>query len=311
MYDVIIIGSGPAGYTAAVYTSRAALKTLIVAGSVGYGGMLMNTTLVENYPGFKDGIQGPDLMEEMREQAQRFGAEMIYEDATALDLADDVKTVTTDDATYQARAVIIATGSGYRTLDVPGEAEHLGHGVSYCATCDGFFFKGQPIMVVGGGDSAMEEATYLTNFGSSVTLVHRREGFRASKAMQQKALSDPKIQFKLNRVVDSINGTDKVETVTLRDTVTGETETVEVGGLFIAAGHIPRTELVRDQLRLDDLGNIWVDSPTTKTSLPGVFAAGDVTDALYRQAVTSAGTGCKAAIDAERYLKDLEAQGRS
>lgn len=306
MYDVIIIGSGPAGYTAGLYTSRAALKTLIVGGSMGWGGMLMNTTLVENYPGFRDGIQGPDLMEQMREQAERFGAELIYEDATALDLRGDVKTVTTDEATYQARAVIIATGSGYRTLDVPGEAEHLGHGVSYCATCDGFFFKGQPIMVVGGGDSAMQEATFLANFGSSVTLVHRRDEFRASKAMQAKAAADPRIQFKMNRVVASINGTDKVETVTLRDTVTGETETVEVGGLFIAAGHIPRTELVRDQLRLDELGNIWVDSPTTLTSLPGVFAAGDVTDGIYRQAVTSAGTGCKAAIDAERYLTSLD-----
>lgn len=305
MYDVIIIGSGPAGYTAGIYTSRAALKTLIVAGSVNIGGMLMNTTLVENYPGFREGVQGPDLMEEMREQAERFGCELVYEDATKLELAGEIKTVTTDDATYQAKAVIVATGSGYRTLDVPGEGKHLGHGVSYCATCDGFFFKGQPIMVVGGGDSAMEEATYLTHFGSSVTVVHRREELRASKAMQERAFADPKITFKFNKVVDSINGQDKVESVTLRDTVTGETETVEVGGLFIAAGHIPRTELVRDQLRLDDLGNIWVDSPTTKTSLPGVFAAGDVTDSIYRQAITSAGTGCKAAIDAERYLKSL------
>lgn len=303
MYDVIIIGSGPSGYTAGIYTSRAALKTLLVAGSINIGGMLMNTTLVENYPGFRDGIQGPDLMQQMQEQTRRFGAEIVYEDATKLELDAEVKTVTTEENTYHAKTVIIATGSGYRTLNVPGENQHLGHGVSYCATCDGFFFRNQPIMVVGGGDSAMEEATYLSNFGSSVTVVHRRSELRASKAMQERAFADPKITFKFNKTVESINGTDKVDTVTLRDTLTGETETVKVGGLFIAAGHIPHTELVKNQLRLDELGNIWVDFPTTKTSLPGVFAAGDVTDSLYRQAITSAGTGCKAAIDAERYLK--------
>ncbi|MCI6583567.1 MAG: thioredoxin-disulfide reductase [Mobiluncus porci] len=310
MYDVIIIGSGPSGYTAGIYASRAALKTLIVAGSVDTGGMLMNTTAVENYPGFPEGVQGPDLMDMMREQAERFGSELVYEDATELDLRGDIKTVTTDEGTYQAKAVIIATGSGYRTLDVPGEEKHVGHGVSYCATCDGFFFRDQPIMVVGGGDSAMEEATYLTHFGSSVTVVHRRDELRASAAMQAKAFADPKIQFKFNKVVESINGEAKVETVTLRDTVTGQKETVAVGGLFIAAGHIPRTELVKDQLKLDEQGNIWVDSPTTATSMPGVFAAGDVTDAIYRQAITSAGTGCKAAIDAERYLKDQEIQSQ-
>lgn len=306
MYDVIIIGSGPAGYTAGIYCARASLSTLLVAGSVDTGGMLMNTTTVENFPGFPEGVQGPDLMDMMRQQAERFGVKLALEDATKLDLRGDIKTVTTDDATYQARALIIATGSGYRTLDVPGEAEHLGHGVSYCATCDGFFFRNQPIMVVGGGDSAMEEATYLANLGSSVTVVHRRDELRASAAMQAKAFADSKIVFKFNRVVESINGENKVESVTLRDTITGETETLPMGGVFIAAGHIPRTELVKDQLELDERGNILVATPTTATSMPGVFAAGDVTDSLYRQAVTSAGSGCKAALDAERYLKDQD-----
>lgn len=308
MYDVIIIGSGPAGYTAGIYCGRSALKTLLVAGSVNVGGMLTQTTTVENYPGFKDGIQGPDLMEEMLAQTERFGAEIVYEDAVELDLRGDIKTVTTDEGTYQGRTVIIATGSGYRTLDVEGEEKHLGHGVSYCATCDGFFFREKAIMVVGGGDSAMEEAVFLTHYGSSVTVVHRREELRASAAMQAKAFNEPKIKFELNTVVESINGTDKVESVTLKNVETGETKTVPMDAVFIAAGHLPRTELVKDQLKLDAQGNIWVDSPSTATSMPGVFAAGDVTDSIYRQAITSAGSGCRAAIDADRYIKDQEAQ---
>lgn len=310
MYDVIIIGSGPAGYTAGIYTGRSSLKTLLIAGTVGFGGMLVNTTTVENFPGWPEGVQGQDLMEQMREQCERFGTEIVYEDATAAHLDGDVKTVTTDEGSYQAHTVIIATGSGYRTLDVPGEERLAGHGVSYCATCDGFFFRDKPIMVVGGGDSAMEEATYLTHFGSSVTVVHRRDQLRASQAMQERAFADPKVQFKYNSVVESINGEEQVESVTLRNVLTDETETLDIAGIFIAAGHIPRNELVKDQLRLTPQGNIWVNSPTTATSLAGVFAAGDVTDEIYRQAVTSAATGCKAAIDAERYLKNQQVKHR-
>ncbi len=310
MYDVIIIGSGPAGYTAGIYTGRSSLKTLLIAGTVGFGGMLVNTTTVENFPGWPEGVQGQDLMEQMREQCERFGTEIVYEDATAAHLDGDVKTVTTDEGSYQAHTVIIATGSGYRTLDVPGEERLAGHGVSYCATCDGFFFRDKPIMVVGGGDSAMEEATYLTHFGSSVTVVHRRDQLRASQAMQERAFADPKVQFKYNSVVESINGEEQVESVTLRNVLTDETETLDIAGIFIAAGHIPRNELVKDQLKLTPQGNIWVNSPTTATSLAGVFAAGDVTDEIYRQAVTSAATGCKAAIDAERYLKNQQVKHR-
>ena len=310
MYDVIIIGSGPAGYTAGIYTGRSSLKTLLIAGTVGFGGMLVNTTTVENFPGWAEGVQGQDLMEQMREQCERFGTEIVYEDATAAHLDGDVKTVTTDEGSYQAHTVIIATGSGYRTLDVPGEERLAGHGVSYCATCDGFFFRDKPIMVVGGGDSAMEEATYLTHFGSSVTVVHRRDQLRASQAMQERAFADPKVQFKYNSVVESINGEEQVESVTLRNVLTDETETLDIAGIFIAAGHIPRNELVKDQLKLTPQGNIWVNSPTTATSLAGVFAAGDVTDEIYRQAVTSAATGCKAAIDAERYLKNQQVKLR-
>ena len=240
MYDVIIIGSGPAGYTAGIYTGRSSLKTLLIAGTVGFGGMLVNTTTVENFPGWPEGVQGQDLMEQMREQCERFGTEIVYEDATAAHLDGDVKTVTTDEGSYQAHTVIIATGSGYRTLDVPGEERLAGHGVSYCATCDGFFFRDKPIMVVGGGDSAMEEATYLTHFGSSVTVVHRRDQLRASQAMQERAFADPKVQFKYNSVVESINGEEQVESVTLRNVLTDETETLDIAGIFIAAGHIPR-----------------------------------------------------------------------
>ena len=307
---MIIIGSGPAGYTAGIYTGRSSLKTLLIAGTVGFGGMLVNTTTVENFPGWPEGVQGQDLMEQMREQCERFGTEIVYEDATAAHLDGDVKTVTTDEGSYQAHTVIIATGSGYRTLDVPGEERLAGHGVSYCATCDGFFFRDKPIMVVGGGDSAMEEATYLTHFGSSVTVVHRRDQLRASQAMQERAFADPKVQFKYNSVVESINGEEQVESVTLRNVLTDETETLDIAGIFIAAGHIPRNELVKDQLKLTPQGNIWVNSPTTATSLAGVFAAGDVTDEIYRQAVTSAATGCKAAIDAERYLKNQQVKHR-
>jgi thioredoxin reductase (NADPH) len=299
--DVVIVGSGPAGYTAAVYTARANLKPLVIEG-VQYGGALMNTTEVENYPGFVDGIQGPDLMDHMRKQAERFGAELISDDATALDLTGDIKKVTVGGETYLARTVILAMGSAYRMLGVPNEDRLMGHGVSACATCDGFFFRGQDIAVVGGGDSAMEEATFLTRFADRVHLLHRRDAFRASKIMQDRALSNDKIQVHWNTVVDDVLGEDKVTGLAVRDTVSGEGSTLGVTGVFVAIGHDPRSELVRGQVHLDDEGYVLVEAPSTRTNLIGVFACGDLVDHTYRQAITAAGTGCAAALDAERYL---------
>jgi thioredoxin reductase (NADPH) len=302
--NVIIIGSGPAGYTAALYTARASLKPLVFEGSVTAGGALMNTTEVENYPGFRDGIMGPDLMDQMRAQAERFGAELIPDDVTAVNLEGPVKSVTDSTGTeHFARTVIITTGSQHRTLGLPLEDTLSGRGVSYCATCDGFFFRDQEIAVVGGGDTAMEEATFLSRFAKSVTVVHRRDALRASKAMQERAFADEKISFAWNSEVAEIHEEGgKLARLTLRDTVTGETSELPATGLFVAIGHDPRTELFRDVLELDDEGYLKVDSPSTRTKIPGVFAAGDVVDHTYRQAITAAGTGCSAALDAERYL---------
>ena len=304
--NVIIIGSGPAGYTAAVYAARASLHPLVFEGSVTAGGALMNTTEVENFPGFKDGIMGPGLMDEMRAQAERFGAELVSDDIVEVDLTGDVKVVKTVTDTYTARSVILATGSGYRKLDLPNEAELSGRGVSWCATCDGFFFREQHIAVVGGGDSAIEEATFLTRFGSKVTLIHRRDELRASKIMQERAFADPKLEIVWNSEVASINGTDRLESLTLRDTVTGETSELAATGLFIAIGHDPRSELLTGQVDLDDDGYVLVKHPSTHTNLPGVFACGDLVDHHYRQAITAAGTGCAAALDAERYIAALD-----
>ncbi|AXI78615.1 thioredoxin-disulfide reductase [Peterkaempfera bronchialis] len=304
--NVIIIGSGPAGYTAALYTARASLKPLVFEGAVSAGGALMNTTEVENFPGFRDGIMGPDLMDGMRAQAERFGAELVPDDIVAVDLTGDIKTVTDSAGTvHRAKAVIVATGSQHRKLGLPREDELSGRGVSWCATCDGFFFKDQDIAVVGGGDTALEEATFLSRFAKSVTLVHRRDTLRASKAMQQRAFADEKISFAWNSTVEAIHGDPKLSGLTLRDTVTGETRELPVTGLFIAIGHDPRTELFKGQLELDGEGYLTVDAPSTRTNLTGVFAAGDVVDHTYRQAITAAGTGCSAALDAERYLAAL------
>ena len=304
--NVIVIGSGPSGYTAAVYAARANLEPLVFEGSVTAGGALMNTTEVENFPGFRDGIQGPALMDEMRAQAERFGAELISDDVTEVDLTGDVKVVRTADGEFRARAVILAMGSGYRKLGIPDEDRLSGHGVSWCATCDGFFFREQHIAVIGGGDSAIEEATFLSRFGSKVTLVHRREELRASKIMQERAFKDPKIDFAWNSEIAEIKGEEKLTGLTLRDTVTGETRELDATGLFIAIGHDPRSELIRGQVRLDDEGYALVEHPSTRTNLPGVFACGDLVDHVYRQAITAAGTGCAAALDAERYLADLD-----
>ena len=301
--DVIIIGSGPTGYTAAIYTARAQLNPLVFEGAVTAGGALMNTTEVENFPGFRDGIMGPALMEEMRAQAVRFGAEMITDDVVDVQLDGDVKVVRDGSGReHRARSVILAMGSGYRELDLPNEKRLSGHGVSWCATCDGFFFRDQDIAVVGGGDSALEEATFRTRFARSVTLIHRRDSLRASKIMQERAFNDPKIQFAWNSEVVDVLGDAKVSGVVLKDTVTGETRELAVTGLFIAIGHDPRSELVKGKVALDDNGYVLVDSPSTRTDVPGVFAAGDLVDHTYRQAITAAGTGCSAALDAERYL---------
>ena len=304
--NVIIIGSGPAGYTAAVYAARANLVPLVFEGSVTAGGALMNTTEVENFPGFRDGIMGPALMDEMRGQAERFGAQLVPDDVVEVDLTGDVKVVKTATDTYTARAVILAMGSGYRKLGLPRELELSGRGVSWCATCDGFFFREQHIAVVGGGDSAVEEATFLTRFGSKVSLIVRRDELRASKIMQERAFADPKLEIVWNKVVEEIRGDDRLEGVVLRDTVTGETSPLDVTGLFIAIGHDPRSELLHGQVDLDDEGYVLVEQPSTATNLPGVFAAGDLVDHHYRQAVTAAGTGCAAALDAERYLATLD-----
>jgi thioredoxin reductase (NADPH) len=304
--NVIIIGSGPAGYTAAVYAARASLQPLVFEGSVTAGGALMTTTEVENFPGFRDGIMGPALMDEMRAQAERFGAELVADDVVAVDLTGDVKTVRTATDTYSARAVILATGSGYRELGLSNEKELSGRGVSWCATCDGFFFRDQHIAVVGGGDSAIEEATFLTRFGTKVSLIHRRDELRASKIMQERAFADPKLEIIWNSEVASINGTERLESLTLRDTADGSERELPATGLFIAIGHDPRSELVKGQIDLDDEGYVQVSHPSTATNLPGVFACGDLVDHHYRQAVTAAGTGCAAALDAERYVAELD-----
>jgi thioredoxin reductase (NADPH) len=310
--NVIIIGSGPAGYTAALYTARASLKPLVFEGAVTAGGALMNTTEVENFPGFRDGIMGPELMDNMRAQAEKFGAELVPDDVVAVDLTGDVKTVTDSEGTvHRARAVIVTTGSQHRKLGLPREDVLSGRGVSWCATCDGFFFRDQDIAVVGGGDTALEEATFLSRFARSVTVVHRRDSLRASKAMQERAFADPKITFAWDSAVEEIHGDPKLTGVTLRDTTTGEKRELAVTGLFIAIGHDPRTDLFTGQLDLDAEGYLKVQAPSTRTNIPGVFGAGDVVDHTYRQAITAAGTGCSAALDAERYLAslaDLEAQ---
>lgn len=301
---VIIIGSGPAGYTAAIYAARAQLSPLVFEGSVTAGGALMQTTDVENFPGYPDGIMGPDLMDNLRKQAERFGAELIADDVTEVDLSAAPKVVKVGGEVHRAGTVIIATGSAYRKLGIDGEQRLSGHGISWCATCDGFFFRDKDIAVVGGGDSAMEEATFLTRFARSVTVIHRRDELRASKIMQQRAFDDPKISFAWDSEVVEILGSDRLTGVRLRNTKTEELSELPASGLFIAIGHDPRNELVADQLDLDDDGYVLVQSPTTHTRIPGVFACGDVVDHRYRQAVTAAGTGCAAAIDAERWLAD-------
>ena len=305
--NVIIIGSGPAGYTAAIYAARANLHPLVFEGSVTAGGALMTTTDVENFPGFPDGIMGPALMDDLRKQAERFGAELIADDVTDVDLTGDIKIVKdTAGDTYEAKAVILAMGSGYRKLGIDGEDRLSGHGVSWCATCDGFFFREQHIAVVGGGDSAVEEATFLTRFGSKVTLIHRRDELRASKIMAERAFANDKIDFAWNSEVVEFVGDDKLEGIVVRDIPTGQTRRIDATGAFIAIGHDPRSELVRGQVELDDEGYVLVEGRSTKTNLRGVFACGDLVDHTYRQAVTAAGTGCAAALDAERFLADLE-----
>jgi len=300
--DLIIIGSGPAGYTAALYAARADLHPLVFEGAIGAGGALMTTTEVENFPGFPEGIMGPDLMENLRKQAARFGAQLVTDDVTAVDLTGAVKVVQVGDETYYSRAVILATGSKYRYLGLDNEARLLGHGVSACATCDGFFFRDQDIAVVGGGDSALEEATFLSKFARSVTVVHRRDELRASKIMQDRAKANDKVGFRWNTEVVDVIGTDKVAGLTVRDTVTGADDHLPVTGLFVAIGHDPRSELFRGQVELDDAGYVKVQQPSTRTNLDGVFACGDLVDHTYRQAITAAGTGCAAALDAERWL---------
>jgi thioredoxin reductase (NADPH) len=304
--DVIIIGSGPAGYTAAVYAARARLSPLVFEGSVTSGGALMNTTDVENFPGFPDGVLGPDLMDAVRKQAERFGAELVPDDVTEVDLTANPKVVRVGADTFLAKTVIIATGSSYRELGIPGEKRLSGHGVSWCATCDGFFFRERDIAVVGGGDSAMEEATFLTRFARSVTVVHRRDTLRASKIMQDRALSNPKIRFAWDSEVTEVVGEDRVSGLHLRNIKTGEESILEVSGIFVAIGHDPRSELFTGVLATDAEGYLLVEQPSTRTAIEGVFAAGDVVDHTYRQAVTAAGTGCAAALDAERWLADQE-----
>jgi thioredoxin reductase (NADPH) len=308
--NLIIIGSGPSGYTAALYAARANLKPLVIEG-VQSGGALMTTTEVENFPGHPDGVLGPELMDNMRKQAERFGAEFLTDDVTRVDFGErpteagteGLKTVYVGESEYFARAVILATGSAWRPIGIPGEQELLGHGVSSCATCDGFFFRKQHIIVVGGGDSAMEEATFLTRFAETVTIVHRRDSFRASKVMQVRALTNPKIKVEWNSVVEEILGADgKVAGARLRNVQTAETKVLDVTGVFVAIGHDPRSELLKGQIELDDEGYVKVDSPSTRTNVPGVFAAGDLVDHTYRQAITAAGTGCAAALDAERFI---------
>ena len=305
--NVVIVGSGPSGYTAAIYAARAGLQPLVIAGSVTAGGALMNTTEVENFPGFVEGIQGPELMMTLQKQAEKFGAEVIFDDATALELTGPVKRVTTGmGTTYEARSVILSMGSAYREIGIDDEKRLSGHGVSWCATCDGFFFRGQDVVVVGGGDSAMEEATFLTRFANKVTIVHRRDELRASKIMAERAKADPKIEFAWNSAVTALEGEQKLSAVELTDTVTGAVRTLPATGLFVAIGHDPRNELVKGVVELDEAGYVTTFGGTTATNLPGVFAAGDLVDSRYRQAITAAGMGCSAALDTQRWLEDQE-----
>ena len=304
IHDVIIVGSGPAGYTAAIYAARAELKPVVFEG-VEFGGSLMTTTEVENFPGFAEGIQGPDLMDQMRAQAERFGADLRMELVDRMDLTGDVKSVWVGEEEHKGRTVILAMGAAPRYLGAPGEQELLGHGVSSCATCDGFFFRDHDIAVIGGGDSAMEEATFLTKFAKSVTIVHRREEFRASAIMLERAKNNDKIRFATNKTVERVVGEGSVAALELKDTVTGETSELPVTAMFVAIGHDPRSQMVAGQIDLDESGYVKVDSPSTRTSLPGVFAAGDLVDSHYQQAISAAGTGCTAAIDAEHHLASL------
>jgi len=307
--DLVIVGSGPAGYTAAIYAARAQLNPIIYEGSVTAGGALMNTTEVENFPGFQDGIMGPALMENMRAQAVKFGANLITDDVTTANLTGDVKTVVDGEGReYKAHSVILATGSSYRELGIENEKRLSGHGVSWCATCDGFFFRDQDIAVVGGGDSAVEEATFLTRFAKSVTMIHRRDELRASKIMAERAHNDPKISFAWNSEVTELQGDAKLSGVTIRDINTGETRQLSVTGLFVAIGHDPRSELLKGQVDLDPQGYVLTGAGTTATNLSGVFACGDLVDHTYRQAITAAGTGCSAALDAERFLSNLHSK---
>ncbi len=305
--NVIIVGSGPAGYTAAIYAARAGLNPLVVAGSITAGGALMNTTEVENFPGFVEGVQGPELMQTLQAQAEKFGAEVMFDDATALQLEGDIKTVTVGMGTvYQTRAVILAMGSAYKEIGLEDEKRLSGKGVSWCATCDGFFFRNQDVVVIGGGDSAMEEATFLTRFANKVTIVHRRDELRASKVMADRAKADPKIEFVWNSEVIGLEGDVKLEGVTVRNRVTGLESTLRATGMFVAIGHDPRSELVKGVVDTDAEGYVQVEGRTTYTNVPGVFACGDLVDNRYRQAITAAGSGCAAALDAQRWLEDLE-----
>ncbi|MDY5585564.1 MAG: thioredoxin-disulfide reductase [Arcanobacterium sp.] len=305
VHDVVIVGSGPAGWTAAVYTARAGLKPLVIAGALEAGGALMNTTEVENFPGWPEGIMGPELMEKMQAQAEKFGAEVIYEDAIKLNLTSEIKEISTEDDTYQARTVILALGSAYKKLGIPGEEELSGRGVSFCATCDGFFFKDREIAVVGGGDSAVTEALFLARFGTKVHVIHRREELRASKVMADRLLATPNVVMHWNKQVETINGEAGLESLTLRDTIDGSVSELPVAGLFIAIGHEPRSGIVNEQIQLDSSGYIQTEEPSTRTNIPGVFACGDVVDHIYRQAITAAGSGCKAALDAQEFLANL------
>ena len=303
IHEVVIVGSGPAGYTAGVYAARAQLNPIVYEGSVTAGGALMNTTEVENFPGFEHGIMGPDLMDQMRKQALRFGAKLITDDIVEMKLDSDIKVLKDGSGnTVQARAVILATGSAYKEIGLENEKRLSGRGVSWCATCDGFFFRNQEIAVVGGGDSAMEEANFLTKFASKVYLIHRRDSLRASKIMAERAQANPKIEFIFNTEVIDVLGDDKVVGLSLRNTVTGETSQKDVTGLFVAIGHLPRSELLKGQITLDNEGYVVVDGRSTRTNLKGVFACGDLVDHTYRQAITAAGSGCQAALDAERFL---------